>query len=126
MLMYERLHQTLQLNTSNAAAVHGYCGTRKDTDLPVNMPNCQQLFRGVPHLSACIAKCRQCADCRHISFSSRNDDCSLYRSCDLSSVARGHGYSSVEVRRKGELETVPTDDMPPNQAPKRKGARGSG
>ena len=88
--------------------MHGYCGTRKGTDLAINISNCQQLFRGVPHLSACIAKCRQCADCRHISFSKHADDCSLYSSCDLGSVARGHGYSSVEVRREGE--TVPTDD----------------
>lgn len=54
-------------------------------------------------LDECVAACRACRNCRFVSFSAANRDCSWFSACDLAHLrshryAGGHTYTTVEVR----------------------------
>lgn len=53
-------------------------------------------FLGIHNLSDCVAACRCCDQCRHVSFSAADGDCSWYRNCTPS---RMWGWTTVEVTR---------------------------
>jgi hypothetical protein len=53
-------------------------------------------------LSDCVAQCRRCHNCRFVSFSQKNHDCSWYSKCDLGALlthatGQADDYVSVEV-----------------------------
>ena len=53
-------------------------------------------FLGIHNLSDCVAACRCCDQCRHVSFSDAAGDCSWYRNC---TPRRMRGWTTVEVTR---------------------------
>uniref|UniRef100_A0A7S3B338 Uncharacterized protein n=1 Tax=Haptolina ericina TaxID=156174 RepID=A0A7S3B338_9EUKA len=55
-------------------------------------------WRGVRDLSACELRCKTCARCNFVSFSSRNDDCSWYRTCQMPLRSLPVHYRTIGVR----------------------------
>ena len=78
----------------------GYCEKTKDDEGYCSLGNkgsWQASRYGITSLEHCALKCLTCANCRFVSFSSQNNDCSWYRDCRLADLRQGHGTVSAQV-----------------------------
>ena len=81
----------------------GYCGTHTETDTAA-APPCKSSFQqpDTPTtMGSCALGCLHCDNCRYATFSQKMSDCSLYSACDLSRLAQGHGYSTLDTANLG-------------------------
>jgi len=54
---------------------------------------------GIKTIADCAKRCEGCQACNFVSFSALNEDCSWYKSCDLSSLGHpGASYTSEMVK----------------------------
>ena len=52
-------------------------------------------------MGSCALGCLHCDNCRYATFSQKMSDCSLYSACNLSRLAQGHGYSTLDTANLG-------------------------
>mmetsp|Transcript_56513 Transcript_56513/g.126257 ORF Transcript_56513/g.126257 Transcript_56513/m.126257 type:complete len:465 (-) Transcript_56513:122-1516(-) len=104
-MLASTLRSVAQSKALRHAGQHGRCGTHPKTDLAaaaVCGPSGFGASRNkVTTTAACVSRCLACRECRYVSFSRQTDDCSLYHSCNLSSLASGYGYQTVDVVLRG-------------------------
>ena len=58
---------------------------------------------------SCVERCRACAQCRFVSFSASQGDCSWFSSCQLSKLGSAHGtdHRTVRVREVAAAPAKP-------------------
>ena len=88
-------------------AVLGYCGKHRSTDVAAEGPSCIGTY-GRWYTQAPGRRCKNvhtvapCDSCRFVSFSAQTVDCSLYATCDVTHLKKGHGYMTLDVRQSSE------------------------
>ena len=61
----------------------------------------------IQSLGECAARCMLCEQCRFVTYSSAENDCSWYSSCDLKRLGQMGGFRSLRVRRADHAAAAP-------------------
>ena len=89
----------------------GSCG---QTEFSSRQDTCQVDRKGAWHVSVrgdplvgaqrCAARCRRCQNCRYVSFSVKERDCSWYAECSMDKLGTGaYGHQSAHVIKQTPL-----------------------
>jgi hypothetical protein len=120
-------------NASHAQYVgKGYCTATTDGwagDCTRGLLGSWRMGHSIPDAAACIQRCHKCTQCRFVSISTANRDCSWYAGCIVGSLGQvygGESYSTYRVKVSRRKRREPLCSYQDHDHPDRATASGPG